>query len=651
MIPKIIHYCWFGNGEMKPEMKKCLSSWKKYCPDYKIICWNEKNFDINLCDYIREAYEAKKYAFVADFCRLFVLKKYGGFYFDTDIELLQSVERLRKYPAVSGFEEGSYLQTAFIGSEKDGEWVDYLFSYYHNRKFYKRDGSFDITTNVSTITNMTAEDFYLARNNKEQDLGVVHIFPKEVFSPKSFSTGIITKTANTICIHHFDSTWTGREAKKERMHRYKIFRIFGRKLGTKVLSFEEVTGQEGIMRAIIRIFMRRKKDYSQVSIILYGHTGSNNHGCEALARTIPRVLQNINVDLISTKPNVDIKYNVPVREVYQWKDSMQEFSAKWFIYKVCEKIFHNKKLMNFVDTNRKMLKIMKRYDGVFAIGGDNYCYNQGKLYHKIDSDIRKQHIKNGIIGCSMEPMDLEDILGHHIFNFGLVTARESITYEALLKAGHRNVFLIPDTAFLLPAQKMNFPNNWQEGNTIGINFSPLVLSCVENKEKTYNAMKDFIEYLLETTNCSIALISHVYKESGGDGELMEQLVGGLPQSRLIKIHNQKYNCMQIKWYISKCRLFIGARTHATIAAYSSCVPTIAIGYSVKSKGIAKDIFGTYKDYVLPIEEISNKDNLINSFNWLLSNEVTIKKHLQKNMPGYTQQVYKLKEVIYEYLYD
>ena len=123
MIPKKIHYCWFGKGEKPKLVKDCIDSWKKNCHDYEIIEWNEDNFDININAYVKEAYECKKYAFVTDFVRLFVLKKYGGVYMDTDVEVIKSLDGFLKHHAFSSFENNDYIPTGIMASEKNNKWI------------------------------------------------------------------------------------------------------------------------------------------------------------------------------------------------------------------------------------------------------------------------------------------------------------------------------------------------------------------------------------------------------------------------------------------------------------------------------------------------------------------------------------------------
>ena len=148
MIPKIIHYCWFGGNPLPKSAEKCIKSWKKYCPDYEIIEWNESNFDINSNQYVREAYENKKYAFVTDYVRLYAMYNYGGIYMDTDVEVLKPLDCFLDNHAFSGFESSGYIPTGLMASEKEFPLFRELLKYYGNRAFVNPDGSFDTTTNT-----------------------------------------------------------------------------------------------------------------------------------------------------------------------------------------------------------------------------------------------------------------------------------------------------------------------------------------------------------------------------------------------------------------------------------------------------------------------------------------------------------------------
>ncbi|WP_251623268.1 glycosyltransferase family 32 protein [Odoribacter lunatus] len=207
MIPKIIHYCWFGGNPLPELAQKCISSWKKYLPDYEIREWNERNFNIESNTYVKEAYEARKFAFVTDYVRLFALHSEGGIYMDTDVEVLKSLDRFLIHTAFSGFEDDKMIPTGIMASEKGGRWVKDNLVYYSDRHFLKSDGTFDLTTNVITLTeNMLRQG--LLQNNTYQDFpGLITFYPKDFFCPKSHKNGKLYLTENTYTIHHFAGSW------------------------------------------------------------------------------------------------------------------------------------------------------------------------------------------------------------------------------------------------------------------------------------------------------------------------------------------------------------------------------------------------------------------------------------------------------------
>ena len=215
MIPKIIHYCWFGKGK-KPELAlKCIESWKNYLPDYEIKEWNEDNFNLDLYPYVREAYDCRKFAFVTDVVRLYALYKEGGIYMDTDVEVLKPLDCFLDHIAFSGFENNNYVPTGIMASEKNSVWAKENLDYYEGRHFVKQDGSFDTTTNVIIITNYMLSKG-LKPINKYQDFpGLVTMYPNDYFCPKSHGTGKIRLTENSYTIHHFSGSWKPWYAKME----------------------------------------------------------------------------------------------------------------------------------------------------------------------------------------------------------------------------------------------------------------------------------------------------------------------------------------------------------------------------------------------------------------------------------------------------
>lgn len=207
MIPKVIHYCWFGGNPLPAEAIRCIESWKKYCPNYVIKEWNESNFDINSYQYTKEAYEARKFAFVTDVVRLYALFNEGGIYMDTDVEVIKPLDRFLSHHAFSGFEDNVSVPTGIMGSEKSGKWARENLAYYDDARFLINDGKYDLTTNVSTITKYMKRQ-NLKLDNSFQDIpNLITMYPKDYFCPKSYSTGVIQLTSNSYTIHHFSGTW------------------------------------------------------------------------------------------------------------------------------------------------------------------------------------------------------------------------------------------------------------------------------------------------------------------------------------------------------------------------------------------------------------------------------------------------------------
>lgn len=209
-IPKKIHYCWFGGKPLPEAAKKCIDSWKKYCPDYEIIEWNENNFNIDCCKYAREAYEAKKWAFVSDVARLYALVNYGGIYMDTDVEVLKPLDSLLAYEAVAGFETEKTIATSILGARADSDIFKSLLDGYNSWVFQRDDGSYDLSTNVTRLTEYCSKHGLIG-NNTFQIVNGLTLLPKDYLCPKDYETEEINITSNTLVIHHFDSSWYGEE--------------------------------------------------------------------------------------------------------------------------------------------------------------------------------------------------------------------------------------------------------------------------------------------------------------------------------------------------------------------------------------------------------------------------------------------------------
>ena len=221
MIPKTIHYCWFGRNPKPKLAEKCIKSWKKYCKDYEIIEWNEDNFDISSAPlYVKQAYEAKKWAFVTDYVRLWAMVNYGGIYMDTDVEVIKPLDPYLRHKAFSGFEDDIHIPTGIMACEKDFLLFDEFLHYYDDTSFYNDNGEISYITNVAVMTQICCEKG-LIQNNTLQEIEGFVLYPKDYFCPISYYNNVLTKTKNTVTIHWFAGSWHNAETKANEKARKK----------------------------------------------------------------------------------------------------------------------------------------------------------------------------------------------------------------------------------------------------------------------------------------------------------------------------------------------------------------------------------------------------------------------------------------------
>lgn len=376
----------------------------------------------------------------------------------------------------------------------------------------------------------------------------------------------------------------------------------------------------------------------------YLHAGSANHGCEAIVRSSINIL-NDEVTLYSRVPELDTKYGIDeICDLHKDdKILLKVGSFRWI------KAYLQTKLTGKIDLSMKyqynsLISSVKNNDIYFSIGGDNYCYPGTEVLAAINSNIKKKGAKLVLWGCSVEPSLMDNLaIANDLHSFDLITARESISYKALKKVND-NTVLVSDPAFTLPKIDLPLPKGWKEGKMIGINASPLIIENGKNAKTVYEAYRLLIEYIIKETEYNVALIPHVIAEGNNDYEVLKKLYDEIEsKDRLVLVGD--HNCLELKGYISRCSFFIGARTHATIAAYSTCVPTLVLGYSVKSRGIATDLFGTYDHYVLPVQEMNDSKELLNSFIWIEEHEDKIRNHLIDIMPEYISKAYMAKDAL------
>lgn len=383
-------------------------------------------------------------------------------------------------------------------------------------------------------------------------------------------------------------------------------------------------------------------------IMMFAHNGCLNRGCEAIVRSstniIKKSIKDSYITLASGRPNTD--------KIIKGLDNIVDGSPRKLNFTSIKKarVYTELKLFNseqyaLSQMYKGIVENIKENDVCLSIGGDNYCYGEQDWLYAIDKNVKKKRKKLVLWGCSIGEEDISEKKLKDLKTFDLILARESLTYDVLTKNGLTNVKLCADPAFTMNKENLILPKGWKKGNTIGLNFSPLVL---KKNEGSREAVRELIKYILDYTEAVIALTPHVIEEGNDDYELLKEYYEEFKDTNRVILLPNNLTAIQYKGYISRMRFFIGARTHATIAAYSTEVPTMVLGYSIKSRGIAKDLFGEEK-LVLGIDEISNSEKLIEGFEELIRDEHKIKDRLKEVMPKVKELSYKsaqyLKELV------
>jgi len=368
-----------------------------------------------------------------------------------------------------------------------------------------------------------------------------------------------------------------------------------------------------------------------MKIMMFAHGGSMNRGCEAIVRSsasiIKQSISGSEIYLVSDNPSTD--QIIPRLDgVYDGSSRpLTKYSYDWFVSSIHYKIFRDESFAQGLIHNN-IIKHIPQMDVCLSIGGDNYCYGEQPGWYEVNRRVKKEGKKLVLWGCSIGEEDMSSAKLEDLKRFDLILARESLTYNMLTGKGLGNVKQCADPAFTMEKEELELPSGWQDGNTIGINFSPLVW---KRNQHSRQAVNDLIQHILDTTDMTIALTPHVIQESNNDYAVLQQFYEHYKDSGRVLLLPDHLNAIQYKGYIARMRFFIGARTHATIAAYSNCVPTMVLGYSVKSKGIAKDLFGEEK-LVLDIQDISDSNKLITSFREMVSDETVIRTQLHNAIP-------------------
>lgn len=383
-----------------------------------------------------------------------------------------------------------------------------------------------------------------------------------------------------------------------------------------------------------------------MKIMMYGHDGSLNRGCEAIVRSSSEMIKDrvkdSKITLASGNPKTDEMLN-KIDSIFN--SSPVEFNPNLLqkIRLIYEIKFLKSEHYALGKIHASVIEKIKDIDVLLSIGGDNYCYGEQPAFYEINRRVKSLGKKLILWGCSIGEEDMSERKLEDLKNFDLILARETLTYNMLKNKGLNNVRLVADPAFTMTKQELHLPKGWKENDTIGLNFSPLVLN--RNKESA-KAVRELIQHILNTTKSTIALTPHVMIEGNDDFEILNTFYEEFKDTGRVIILPNNLNAIQYKGYIARMRAFIGARTHATIAAYSNSIPTMVLGYSVKSRGIAKDLFG-YERLVLGINEISDSNKLKNAFDEMIKDEKEIAKQLNTTIPRIKEMAYKSVDYLNE----
>lgn len=381
--------------------------------------------------------------------------------------------------------------------------------------------------------------------------------------------------------------------------------------------------------------------------ILYSHDGSGNHGCEALVRSTIKLIdaKPENVTLVSTKPEEDVFYGIDqICKIIKKDTKRQPRKSGIGFWRAYYALKIKKDYQPMEDLWERTAVGTKRGDVAISIGGDVYCYGGTKELARVHKLWKDGGLKTVYWGCSIEPELLDDPeIAADIRAFDLITARECISYEALKKV-NPNTVLVSDSAFLLEKKEVEISKSLEGRDLVGINLSFFAETSAKEPGLAFKNYQNLIEYILHKTDMGILLIPHVVWNGQNDSEVLKKLYDIYEDSgRIYQVED--CGCNELKGYIARCRFFVGARTHATIAAYSSFIPTLVVGYSVKARGIARDLFGTEQHYVLPAQELASENDLKEAFCWIMENESDICDRLKRVIPEYSKRVYNGVEAL------
>ena len=367
-------------------------------------------------------------------------------------------------------------------------------------------------------------------------------------------------------------------------------------------------------------------------IALYAHGGSGNHGCEAIVRGLAeRCGLTREAVLLSNRPEEDCFYGLSRLLTVKRAPSKVDPS---FFYRVKAHLSGDIDRYYYRQRYRHLGELAAGCDMALSIGGDNYCYpGMAQEMTVMRQMLSKSGLRTVLMGCSIEIALVKRNVVEDLTEYEMFICRESLTFKSLQALGFQRLSLEPDPAFYMASQEKPLPEGFISDNTVGINLSPLILRCSREDTLLLKNYCSLIKYVLDNTDMSVALIPHVVWDSNDDRLPLRRLFDAFSETgRVFMVEDASAEVL--KGYISRCRFLVAARTHASIAGYSTGVPTLVLGYSIKSRGLARDLFGNEKNHVLPVREVKGEEDLTAAFRWLLRNEDSARNHYAQVLPDY-----------------
>lgn len=370
-------------------------------------------------------------------------------------------------------------------------------------------------------------------------------------------------------------------------------------------------------------------------IMLYNHGGCGNRGCEAIVRSTAALFDGLAaVALASDAPQEDRAQRLERIERIVHSE-IAPYSVRRFVNSIGFRLGIPRE-QEVARKHATVTDLGKRSDVCLSIGGDTYCYGHQEHLQVINGRLRRAGRPLVLWGCSVEPDIIKGETLEDLRAYDLIVARESITEDAMRAAG-LPVVRWCDPAFTMAREELPLPDGWREGRTVGLNVSPLILSRAKDGQKTLDAFVKLVRHILHTSDCAVALVPHVFWTHDNDLDALgsikarfedEPRVFLLPQAETL-------TAPQIKGYIARLAALVTARTHASVAGYSTSVPTLVIGYSVKARGIARDLFGDEAGHLIPVQELGGETELIAAYEAMTARAQKEQAFLTARMPDYT----------------